>query len=84
MIKRLPPISFIHLGERYPLIYVPKKAPIKEEVIRAKAEPKNTAQTFLLWAAKIKVANCVLSPNSARNTVTKTVTKSFQFILSLL
>ena len=47
----------------------PANAPIKLANIRAADEPKNTAKGFWDVPLIVNVANCVLSPSSAINTV---------------
>lgn len=43
----------------------PVKAPSKLAMIRAEEEPKNTANGLFEVPLIVKVASCVLSPNSA-------------------
>ena len=47
----------------------PVKAPIKLARTSADEEPKNTASGLFVDPLIVSVANCVLSPNSATNTV---------------
>ncbi len=47
----------------------PAKAPSKLESTRAQDEPRNTANGLFVAPLNANVANWVLSPNSARNTV---------------
>ena len=47
----------------------PVKAPSKLAKTRADEEPKKTANGLFDVPLIVKVANCVLSPNSATNTV---------------
>ena len=47
----------------------PARAPNKLAKTRADEEPKNTARGLLDVPLIVKVANCVLSPNSAINIV---------------
>ena len=47
----------------------PVNAPSKLDKTRADAEPKKTANGLFEVPLIVKVANCVLSPNSAINTV---------------
>ena len=47
----------------------PVKAPSKLAKTRANEEPKKTANGLFDVPLIVKVANCVLSPNSATNTV---------------
>ena len=58
----------------------PANTPNKLASTRALAEPKNTANGWLLVPLKVIVANCVLSPSSARNIVMKVVSKSASII----
>ena len=48
----------------------PVNAPNKLANTRAEDEPKKTASGLLVVPLKVRVANCVLSPNSAIKTVT--------------
>ena len=50
-------------------INLPNKTPIILVHINAKAAPINTIKGRPDWAERIRVAICVLSPNSARNTL---------------
>lgn len=56
----------------------PKYTPKSEFRTKAKEEPKNTLNDDLLFAAIRIVESCVLSPNSARKTITKVTKKVFQ------
>tara|TARA_Y100000589_G_scaffold328667_1_gene373307 strand:- start:5773 stop:5985 length:213 start_codon:yes stop_codon:yes gene_type:complete len=47
----------------------PAKTPTKLAKISADADPRKTASGFFDEPLKVNVANCVLSPNSARKTV---------------
>jgi len=47
----------------------PVNAPIKLAKTSAEEDPKKTANGLLEVPLIVKVANCVLSPNSAMNTV---------------
>ena len=58
----------------------PAKAPIRLLKIRADDEPRNTAYGLLVAPLNANVANCVLSPNSAKNTVVNIETKSVKSI----
>ena len=49
----------------------PVNAPSKLASTRADDEPKKTARGLFELPLIVRVANCVLSPNSAINTVTK-------------
>ena len=49
----------------------PVNAPSKLANTRAEEEPKKTANGLLEVPLMVNVANCVLSPNSAMNTVRK-------------
>ena len=49
----------------------PAKAPNKLAKTRAEAEPRKTASGLFEVPLIVNVANCVLSPNSATNTVIK-------------
>ena len=58
----------------------PAKAPKIVASIRASDEPINTANGLFVVLLKVIVVNCVLSPISARNTVTKVVKSSVSSI----
>ena len=47
----------------------PVKAPIRLAKISAEDDPKKTARGLFELPLRVKVASCVLSPNSATNTV---------------
>jgi len=70
-------------GLTYLEIMPPAATPIAEARIRAPEAPRNTAIRFPGdLDAKRSVASCVLSPSSARNTIPKTVAKTFKSIYS--
>ena len=54
----------------------PANAPKSVARIRANDEPKKTATGLLVELLKVIVVNCVLSPISARKTVTNVVKSS--------
>lgn len=59
----------------------PKKAPIKVTKVSAKDAPINTGIGLLFWVTSVNTANCVLSPNSAKNNMQKDDKTTFQSIL---
>ena len=58
----------------------PAKAPKSVARIRAIDEPIKTANGLFVVLLKVIVVNCVLSPISAKNTVTKVVKRSVRNI----
>ena len=58
----------------------PVKAPNKLAKTRADEEPKITARGWLDVPLIVRVANCVLSPNSAINTVKNVDNNKFKII----
>ena len=58
----------------------PANAPSKLASTSAEDEPKNTANGFLEVPLIVNVANCVLSPNSAMNTVKNVDNNKFKII----
>ena len=58
----------------------PVKAPNKLAKTRAEEEPRKTANGLLDVPLIVKVANCVLSPNSAMNTVKNVDNNKFMII----
>ena len=58
----------------------PARAPKSVANIRAIEEPINTAKGLLVVLLKVIVVSCVLSPISARNTVTNVVKRSVRSI----
>ena len=62
-------IDFNTISGRKVEIDPPAKAPNKLANTRAVEEPKNTANGLLDTPLIVNVANCVLSPSSARNIV---------------
>ena len=58
----------------------PARAPKRVAKISANDEPINTANGLLVVLLKVMVVNCVLSPISARKTVTNVVNKSVSSI----
>ena len=52
-------------------IDLPAKTPTRLARTKAEAEPKKTAKGFFDVPLRVRVANCVLSPSSAINTVMK-------------
>ena len=59
----------------------PAKAPNNVANIRANEDPINTARGLLVVLLKVMVVNWVLSPISARNTVTKVVKKRVRIMI---
>ena len=58
----------------------PARVPKRVASIRAIDDPKNTANGLLVVLLKVIVVNCVLSPISARKTVTKVVKRRVKSI----
>tara|TARA_B100000579_G_C22693622_1_gene786301 strand:+ start:311 stop:544 length:234 start_codon:yes stop_codon:yes gene_type:complete len=58
----------------------PAKAPSSVAIISAIDEPRNTANGLFVELLKVIVVSCVLSPISARNTVTNVVKRSVNSI----
>lgn len=58
--------------------------PIKVTTTRAAEAPRNTGINLLLWVDSVNTASCVLSPNSAKNSIQNAVKNSFQSTKSLL
>ena len=58
----------------------PANAPIKHAKTNAEDDPRKTARGFLDVPPKLKVAICVLSPNSAINTVINVEINKFKII----
>ena len=58
----------------------PANAPNRVANIRATEEPINTAKGLLVVLLKVIVVNCVLSPISARKTVTNVVKRRVRSI----
>ena len=58
----------------------PAKAPKRVADMRAIDEPINTANGLLVVLLRVIVVNCVLSPISARNTVTNVVKRRVRII----
>ena len=58
----------------------PVNAPSKLAKTRAEEDPKKTANGLFEFPLIVKVANCVLSPNSAKNTVRNVESKRLKTI----
>ena len=58
----------------------PANAPTRLAITRAIDEPKKTARGLFEFPLKVNVANCVLSPNSAINTVKNVEIRRFKII----
>jgi len=77
IIKAMPEPKCMYSCGTYLVITEPARTPNSEEAARANADPKKTIHIDFDLAAISMVANCVLSPNSARKIKKKVIRKVF-------
>jgi len=83
-IKPKPATHEMYLGFRYCAKSEPATTPIADVKIRASAAPRKTVSLLFVGPAAYRsVANWVLSPSSATNTVPNTVKSNFKSIPNL-